>query len=72
MVGNPNDSQSIQANNSSSKKSDMLYTQQELNQKSPIQINIDGMQLAEILLSPLDLLQGKRYESQLFIQGGRR
>ena len=72
LLESPNDSQSIQDNTSTTKKTDMLYTQQELNQKSPIQINIDGMQLAEILLSPLDLLQGKQYESQLFIQGGRR
>ncbi|WP_255288846.1 phage tail tape measure protein [Bacillus cereus] len=56
----------------SSKGQHMPYTQRDLAQKSPIQINIDGMRLAEILLSPLDLLQGNQYGTQLFIQGGRR
>ncbi|QUW33649.1 phage tail tape measure protein [Bacillus cereus] len=40
-----------------------------LSQKQPVQIVVNEMALAEVLLSPLDLLQGNRFSTDLFIQG---
>ncbi|EEM72119.1 MULTISPECIES: phage tail tape measure protein [Bacillus cereus group] len=40
-----------------------------LSQKQLVQIVVNEMALAEVLLSPLDLLQGNRFSTDLFIQG---
>ncbi|PGX99878.1 phage tail tape measure protein [Bacillus cereus] len=40
-----------------------------LSQKQPVQIVVNDMALAEVLLSPLDLLQGNKFSTDLFIQG---
>jgi hypothetical protein len=44
-------------------------TNYELAQKKPLQIIINDRELAEVLLSPLDLLQGNQYSTSLFVQG---
>ncbi|WJE69320.1 phage tail tape measure protein [Bacillus albus] len=72
LSDNPNTVKYRSDNDNPNKDKYMPYTRRELAQKSPIQVNIDGMQLAEILLSPLDILQGNQYGTQLFMQGGRR
>ena len=41
----------------------------ELVQKKPLQIVINDRALAEVLLSPLDLLQGNQFSTDLFVQG---
>ncbi|OTW84222.1 phage tail tape measure protein [Bacillus thuringiensis serovar cameroun] len=40
-----------------------------LSEKKPVQIIIKDRELAEVLLSPLDLLQGNQYSTSLFVQG---
>lgn len=40
-----------------------------LSEKKPVQIIINDKELAEVLLSPLDLLQGNQYSTSLFVQG---
>ncbi|MGN4665816.1 phage tail tape measure protein [Bacillus cereus group sp. MYBK234-1] len=72
LSDNPNVIQYRPDNDNPNKGQYMPYTQRDLTQKSPIQINIDGMRLAEILLSPLDLLQNNQYNTQLFMQGGSK
>lgn len=44
-------------------------TNYDLVEKKPLQIVINDRALAEVLLSPLDLLQGNQFSTDLFVQG---
>ncbi|KAA0742015.1 phage tail tape measure protein [Bacillus sp. AY3-1] len=67
----PNQISSGEIINRSSQSQPYNYSQNNYNlsQKKPVQIVINDMALAEILISPLDLLQGNRFSTDLFIQG---
>ncbi|MEW9576439.1 phage tail protein, partial [Bacillus toyonensis] len=72
LSDNPNVMQYRPGNDNSNEQPNMLYTEKDLKQQRPIQIVIDRMVLAELLISPLELLQGQKFETDLYNAGVRR
>ncbi|MBJ8039048.1 phage tail tape measure protein [Bacillus cereus group sp. N17] len=72
LSDNPNVIQYRPDNDNPNKQSYMSYTEKDLKQKRPLQLVIDRMVLAELLISPLELLQGQKFETDLYNAGVRR
>ncbi|MGH1260611.1 MULTISPECIES: phage tail tape measure protein [Bacillus] len=71
LSDNPNVIQYRPDNDNPDKGQYMPYSNRDLAQQRPIQIVIDRMVLAEMLVSPLELLQGQRFETNLYNAGVR-
>ncbi|HDR7324526.1 TPA: phage tail tape measure protein [Bacillus toyonensis] len=72
LTDNPNVIQYRPDNDNPNKQPYMSYTEKDLKQKRPLQLVIDRMVLAELLISPLELLQGQKFETDLYNAGVRR
>ncbi|PEM83656.1 phage tail protein [Bacillus toyonensis] len=72
LSDNPNVIQYRPNNDNPDKGQYMPYSNKDLAQQRPLQIVIDRMVLAELLISPLELLQGQKFETDLFNAGVRR
>ncbi|PGE75404.1 phage tail tape measure protein [Bacillus toyonensis] len=72
LSDNPNVIQYRPDNDNPNKQPYMSYTEKDLKQQRPIQIVIERMVLAELLISPLELLQGQKFETDLYNAGVRR
>lgn len=72
LSDNPNVIQYRPDNDNSDKGQYMPYSNKDLAQQRPLQIVIDRMVLAELLISPLELLQGQKFETDLYNAGVRR
>ncbi|PHE61880.1 phage tail protein [Bacillus toyonensis] len=72
LSDNPNVIQYRPDNENPDKGQYMPYSNKDLAQQRPIQIVIDRMVLAELLISPLELLQGQKFETDLYNAGVRR
>jgi len=71
LSDNPNVIQYRPDNDNPDKGQYMPYSNRDLAQQRPIQIVMDRMVLAEMLVSPLELLQGQRFETNLYNAGVR-
>ncbi|MBJ8063425.1 phage tail tape measure protein [Bacillus cereus group sp. N15] len=72
LSDNPNVIQYRPDNDNPDKGQYMPYSNKDLAQQRPLQIVIDRMVLAELLISPLELLQGQKFETDLYNAGVRR
>ncbi|PEL14524.1 phage tail tape measure protein [Bacillus toyonensis] len=72
LSDNPNVIQYRPDNDNPDKGQYMPYSNRDLAQQRPLQIVIDRMVLAELLISPLELLQGQKFETDLYNAGVRR
>lgn len=72
LSDNPNVIQYRPDNDNTDKGQYMPYSNSDLAQQRPLQIVIDRMVLAELLISPLELLQGQKFETDLYNAGVRR
>ncbi|PHF44659.1 phage tail tape measure protein [Bacillus toyonensis] len=72
LSDNPNAIQYRPDNDNPDKGQYMPYSNKDLAQQRPLQIVIDRMVLAELLISPLELLQGQKFETDLYNAGVRR
>ncbi|QPW48942.1 phage tail tape measure protein [Bacillus thuringiensis] len=72
LSDNPNVIQYRPDNDNPDKGQYMPYSNKDLAQQRPVQIVIDRMVLAELLISPLELLQGQKFETDLYNAGVRR
>ncbi|PDZ26462.1 phage tail protein [Bacillus toyonensis] len=72
LSDNPNVIQYRPDNDNLDKGQYMPYSNRDLAQQRPLQIVMDRMVLAELLISPLELLQGQKFETDLFNAGVRR
>ncbi|PHB82467.1 phage tail protein [Bacillus toyonensis] len=72
LSDNPNAIQYRPDNDNPDKGQYMPYSNKDLAQQRPLQILIDRMVLAELLISPLELLQGQKFETDLYNAGVRR
>ncbi|EEL33090.1 Prophage LambdaBa02, tape measure protein [Bacillus cereus Rock3-28] len=72
LSDNPNVIQYRPDNDNPDKGQYMPYNNRDLAQQRPLQIVIDRMVLAELLISPLELLQGQKFETDLYNAGVRR
>ncbi|PEB21784.1 phage tail protein [Bacillus toyonensis] len=72
LSDNPNAIQYRPDNDNPDKGQYIPYSNKDLAQQRPLQIVIDRMVLAELLISPLELLQGQKFETNLYNAGVRR
>ncbi|SDK24440.1 Phage-related minor tail protein [Bacillus toyonensis] len=72
LSDNPNVIQYRPDNDNPDKGQYTPYSNRDLAQQRPLQIVIDRMVLAELLISPLELLQGQKFETDLYNAGVRR
>ncbi|PGV91307.1 hypothetical protein COD87_32465, partial [Bacillus cereus] len=72
LSDNPNVIQYRPDNDNPNKQPYRSYTEKDVKQQRPLQIVIDRMVLAELLISPLELLQGQKFETDLYNAGVRR